>query len=230
MEKLLSVEYGGKTYPVSFKQTPNWSHTGMKKKGLVWHVTTSNSYEGSLAWLTDPKSQVSILFLVGREVGKIVQFGYVNQRFWHAGNVRKPSERFLKIAVKGDMNGAQNYVNPNLYLDGVEFSGGVDANKNNKVEAEEVSLTEWQYHVATQIAQWHAKVCGYELTPDTQIMHQDVADYKEDLTYTLDEIKFRLFKKDKEEKKEQGELQKETVKTETVWSLLVKIINLIFKK
>lgn len=228
MEKLNTVEYGGKQYPVDFKQTPNWSHTAMKKKGMVWHVTTSNSYEGGLSWLLNPSAQVSALFVVGREVGQITQLGYVEQKLWHAGRVANPHARFKAIAEKGDMNGA-GYVNPNLYLDGVEFTGGVDADKNGKVEADEIALTEWQYHVATQIATWHANVCDYELLEKTQLIHQDIANYKPDLTYVLDEIKYRLFKKNKQEGMKCEELQKQLTEQKTIISLLLDIIKLIFK-
>lgn len=227
METLKSIEYAGKSYQVAFKQTPNWSHTSMSKKGLVYHATTSNNYDGSLAWLTNPQSSVSALFLVGREVGQITQLGYINQKFWHAGKIFEPHARFKKIAIKNDMNG--NLVNPNLYLDGVEFSGGVDSNKDGKVTKDEIALTEWQYTAGVQIARWHAKVCGYELTEETQIIHQDIASYKPDLAYVLDEIKYRLFKKDEDDKKKQEELQIiVTPPKRTFWSVLLEIIKIIF--
>jgi len=230
MSTLKQVEYAGKMYPVRFVQTPNWSFTGMSKKGLVWHATTSNSFEGALSWLTNPSSGVSALALIGREVGEIAILGLVNQKLWHAGKVFEPHARFKAIAEKGDMNGSGSYVNPNLYLDGVEFAGGVDTDKSGKVEHDEIELTEWQYHVATQVANWHAIECGYELTEETQVIHQDIASYKPDLTYVLDEIKFRLFKKSKEDVKDCKQLQEKIETQDTIISLLLKIISLIFKK
>lgn len=228
MSTLKEVTYAGKTYPVTFKQTPNWSHTAMKKKGLVWHVTTSNSFDGALSWLTSSQSNASAHVIIGRNVGEIAIIGLINQKLWHAGRVHEPHARFKAIAEMGDMNGSKNYVNPNLYLDGVEFTGGVDVDKSGKVEHDEIELTEWQYCIATQIAKWHAEVCGYDLTKETQIIHQDIASYKPDLTYVLDEIKFRLFEKDEEEKEEEEELQEEIDTKKTVWSLLLEIIRLIF--
>lgn len=226
MDILKEVEYGGKLYPVTFKQTPNWSHTAMKKRGLVWHVSTSDSFNGTLSWILNPDSNVSYLCLIGKNVGEIIIFGRIDQKLWHAGRVYEPNARFKAIAEKGDMNG-KGYVNPNLYLDGVAFAGGVDADKSGKVEHREIELTEWQYHVATQVAKWHAGVCGYDLKEDTQIIHQDVASYKPDLTYVLDEIKFRLFKKDEEEKKKQQQLQESDA---TILSLIIQILRLLIAK
>lgn len=192
MNKLESIFYANKEYKVEFLATPNWSNTTMSKVGLVYHVTTSNSYAGGKTWLTSPKSGVSCLFLVGQNPGEITQFGFVNQKYWHAGRVSSPNARAKKKLIK---NGS-GYVNPNLYLDGVEFVGGVDVDKSGKVEKDEIQLTEWQFECAEQIARWHAKECGYELKEDTQLIHQDIASYKPDLSDVLDEITFRLFHRD----------------------------------
>lgn len=193
--KLRTIKFAGKEYPVTFKQTPNVSNTDMKKRGLVWHMTTSMSYSEGLSWLTNPKSKVSALFIVGTNPGEITQMGYSTQKFWHAGRIYEPHDRFTAIAKK---NTSGSYVNPNLYLDGVEFVGGVDKDKSKKVEPNEIELTEWQYVAAEQIAQWHAKTCGYELSEETQVIHQDIASYKPDMTNVLEEIKYRLFHKKEE--------------------------------
>lgn len=192
MKRLESIYFNGKLHPVQFKQTPNYSETNMRKIGMVWHVTTSNSYLGGLSWLTSKRSNASTLFIIGREIGQITQMGYVDQKLWHAGRISKPSERFTQIAK---LNPAGDYLNPNFYLDGVEFVGGVDKNKDGKVHQNEIELTEWQYVCAEIISTWHAKVCDYELAPDNQIMHQDIAHYKPDLYQVIDELHYRLFTK-----------------------------------
>lgn len=229
MSQLMKVVYGGKEYPVNYDQTACWSHTTMKKKGLVYHVTTSNSYEGTLSWFNNPAAGASAMFVIGQHPGQITQMHVKEQMGWHAGRVYEPNARFEKIAIKGNMNGS-GYVNPNLYLDGIEFSGGVDKDKSGKVERDEVYLTEWQYTCAEQIAQWHANTCGYELTEDTQIIHQDIASYKPDLSDVLDEIKFRLFKKKGTDKLVEEKLQEETLEElEKKISMLQQIVQLLMR-
>lgn len=233
MEKLESIFYAGKDYKVDFTPTPNWSNTTMDKVGIVWHVTTSKSYSGGKSWLTNPNSGVSCLFLVGQNPGEITQFGYVNQKYWHAGRVSSPNARAKKMLKK---NGS-NFVNPNLYLDGVEFVGGVDVDKSGKVEKDEAQLTEWQFECAEQIARWHANQCGYELVEKTQLIHQDIASYKPDLTDVLDEITFRLFRRDIKELASCISLQQEVEKQreqieeqETIIQMLLSYIRQIFSK
>lgn len=219
--KLKEIEYGGKIYPVEFKQTPNWSHTTMNKEGMVWHVTTSNSFSGAKSWLTNSTSQSSALFIVGREVGSIVQLGTPDQKFWHAGRVFEPHSRFINIAKKTSTG---KYTNPNLYLDGTEFTGGEDVDKSKKVEIDEVELTEWQYHCGVIIAKWHAEVCNYNLIEKTQLIHQDIASYKPDLTGVLDEISFRLFRKDSMETSQCEDLQTKVAQQESTIAVLIRLI------
>lgn len=167
---------------------------------MVHHATTSNSFSGGLNWLVDGYDPAlgtymnggSALFIVGRNVGEIHQLGLPNQKLWHAGGIRNPNQRFKDIASK-DVNG--RYDNPNLYLDGIEYVGGVDEDHDGKVTTMEVNLTEWQYECAEQITRWHARHCEYELTEASQLIHQDIAADKPDLSDILDEIFFRLFRK-----------------------------------
>lgn len=239
--RLDTVSFGGKEYKVDFRQTRKFSHTGMKKKGLVHHATTSNSYVGGRDWLVhgyDPAKGTygnggSALFVVGRNVGEICQLGEINQKQWHAGRISQPNDRFKRIAEYKNTVGGE-FVNPNLYLDGVEFVGGIDRDKSGKVEKDEINLTEWQYACGVQIAKWHAEVNGYELTEETQIIHQDVTHYKPDLTEILEELLFRLFKKKDEDKGEELEVQlaardAEIIKLKERIALLKRIIGLWLK-
>jgi len=194
--KLKEVEFNGKKYPVTFKQSPNYSQSNMDKSGMVYHVTTSHSYVGGKSWLTNKNSGVSCLFIIGSQPGEIAQLGLPNQKLWHAGRISNPSEHFKKIAKKSPSG---KYTNPNLWLDGIEFVGGVDKDRNGKVERDEVNLTEWQYYVGQQVCEWHAEVCGYNLKPENQIIHQDIASYKPDLEDVRDEMHYRLFSKENRE-------------------------------
>jgi N-acetylmuramoyl-L-alanine amidase len=51
---------------------------------LLLHYTGMISEEGALAWLTDPRSEVSAHYLVGED-GRIVQMVDEAHRAWHAG-------------------------------------------------------------------------------------------------------------------------------------------------
>lgn len=218
--KIPTVTFKNKKYPVKFKQTPNYSSTNMKKIGMVDHMTTSNSFSGSVSWLTNRKSGVSVLFVVGRNVGEIIQLGLPNQKLWHAGGIKKPSSRFLQIAKYAPSGG---FTNPNLYLDGIEFSGGVDVDKSGKAERDEIELTDWQYACGIQLKRWHAQVCGYELKPETQIIHQDISSHKPDMQNVWDEFQYRLFSKEERETTKESEcicLSKAT--TQEVFKELVK--------
>jgi len=226
MDKLQKITFGNKDYSVEFKQTPNYSHTTMSKIGLVTHATTSNNFNGSKSWLLSSQSQASALFIVGRNVGEIIQLGLPNQKLWHAGSVSKPSRAFLRVAKK---NG-QSFVNPNLYLDGIEYSCGEDVDGSGKVERDEIELTEWQYHCGEVITRWHADVCGYTIDSGLYVTHQDIASYKPDMNGILDEINFRLFKKDEVEVVECTELQTELTKTKGFVQLLIELILSLIKK
>lgn len=53
-------------------------------QGIVIHYTAGASYEGSLNWLKNPKSQASAHFIVDRD-GDFEQLVGVDNRAWHAG-------------------------------------------------------------------------------------------------------------------------------------------------
>ena len=229
MKTLETVKYGAKEYPVQFKQTRKWSHTGMKKKGMVLHATTSNSFSGGLNWLVDgydPATKSfgnggSAMFIVGRNVGEIAMLGHLNQMLWHAGNISSPSSFFKAIAVLKDTGG---FVNPNLYLDGIEFVGGVDEDHSGKVEHDEVNLTEWQYACGEQITKWHAEACGYEHEAKSIITHEDIYASKPELEFVHEELLFRLFEKKVEDKIVCGALQEQNTKQQ---SLILQLIAMV---
>jgi hypothetical protein len=235
MSRLTKVTYAGKTYPVVFKQTRKWSHTTMTKRGLVWHVTTSNNYLGGFNWLVDGFDPAkgtfgnggSAMFIVGKEPGEIAMMGELNQMQWHAGNINKPSAKFKKIADKNP-NAKSGYTNPNLYLDGVEFVGGVDNDHSGKVEAGEINLTEWQYECAVQIAAWHAEANQYPITSDSHLIHQDVDAGKPDLSNVYDELNFRLTKKSVPDHTSCVDLQKQVLTQQQALNQLFAIIKTLF--
>lgn len=232
MKRFESIKYGAKDYPVEFKQTRKWSHTTMDKQGLVIHVTTSNSYSGGLGWLVDgydPATKTygnggSAHFIVGRNVGEIAMLGELNQMLWHAGRISRPTDVFKEIAkLKND----DSFVNPNLYLDGIEFVGGVDEDHSGKVEHDEVNLTEWQYACGEAIARWHAETCGYPLEEKRIITHEDIYYHKPELGFVREELLFRLFRKDAHDVVVCGALQEQVGKQQTMIEQLIKMVKLL---
>ncbi|NMO19194.1 N-acetylmuramoyl-L-alanine amidase [Pyxidicoccus fallax] len=72
--------------PVISAPSPNYNERGGKDiDSIVLHHTASNNGAGDLAWMRNPKSQVSAHYMVDRD-GKIYQLVNDQKRAWHAGN------------------------------------------------------------------------------------------------------------------------------------------------
>jgi N-acetylmuramoyl-L-alanine amidase len=69
--------------PIPFKKSPNVGGL-MQPEYLVIHYTEGSSPTGAIAWLTNPRSQVSAHLVIGRD-GSITQLVPFNQVAWHAG-------------------------------------------------------------------------------------------------------------------------------------------------
>ncbi|MCP3137533.1 peptidoglycan recognition protein family protein [Pyxidicoccus xibeiensis] len=71
--------------PVISAPSPNYNDRGGKDiDTIVLHHTASNNGAGDLAWMRNPKSQVSAHYMVDRD-GKIYQLVGDDKRAWHAG-------------------------------------------------------------------------------------------------------------------------------------------------
>jgi len=70
-------------FPETYRQTPNVSKTAIVPSLVVLHHT-SGSYNGSVSWCLDPKSQVSYHCIVARNGDRTV-LAKPTQRTWHAG-------------------------------------------------------------------------------------------------------------------------------------------------
>lgn len=68
---------------VSFTKSPNVGGEIVPVL-LVMHFTAGGSAEGSIAWLTDPKSEVSAHLVIGRD-GSVTQLVPLNRKANHAG-------------------------------------------------------------------------------------------------------------------------------------------------
>lgn len=94
-------------YPVEYKQTPNVSKSKIVPLGVVLHHS-SGSFNGSVAWCTDPVSRVSYHVIVNTD-GKRVVMAQDNERTWHAGvssfkGKSNCNNFMLGVAVSGDTN------------------------------------------------------------------------------------------------------------------------------
>jgi len=83
---------------------------GQKPEAIILHVC-DGTFEGSLNWLTNPRSMVSAHFLISKK-GDIVQLVQCQDTAWHAGVIKKPTWKLLKQGL-----------NPNLYTIGIELAG-----------------------------------------------------------------------------------------------------------
>ena len=97
------------------KESPNkWiGRRGHKPEAIIIHITEGN-FGGALAWLTNPKSQVSAHFLTKRD-GFIEQLVSCDDTAWHAGIIKNPKWQLLKQGI-----------NPNLYTIGIENEGTIN--------------------------------------------------------------------------------------------------------
>lgn len=105
-----------------FKQSPNISAKSIKPEGIILHHT-AGSYEGSVSWCLDSKSNVSYHAIVDLNGDKTV-LAKDTQRAWHAG----------KSSFKGKAD-------CNSFMLGIAVSG--DTNKRELTEEEIESMTCW---------------------------------------------------------------------------------------
>lgn len=169
---------------IPFKQTPNYAVGTQDKIGCVLHFTLGN-YKGATEWLCNPNrpNRTSAHYIIGRNEGEIIQLVQDKDIAWHAGNISNPKERFKKIALK-NLDGT--YKNPNQYLIGIELATGYDLNLNGIVEPSEYSITEWQYKALQDLLQ------RFNYKNDYILVHNDIADYKEDVNDIRTEVLKRM--------------------------------------
>ncbi|MFP2910041.1 N-acetylmuramoyl-L-alanine amidase [Pyxidicoccus sp. 3LFB2] len=83
--------------PVISAPSPNYNERGGKDiDTIVMHHTASNNGAGDLAWMRNPKSDVSAHYMIDRD-GKIYQLVGDEKRAWHAG--------------KGELHGVPSDIN-----------------------------------------------------------------------------------------------------------------------
>lgn len=102
--------FSGQTDKVAPSPNYSWGRQGNSVRYIVLHTTEGNGV-GSLAWLTNPASQVSCHYLV-MEDGEIVGLVEEQHSSWHAGAISG-------IPTTQHWTG----INPNLESIGIEVAG-----------------------------------------------------------------------------------------------------------
>lgn len=70
--------------PLGFEHSPNQSSRhGERVRLLVWHET-AGPYEGSVAWLCDPRAQASAHIVIREDGGEATQLVELAAKAWHA--------------------------------------------------------------------------------------------------------------------------------------------------
>jgi len=160
---------------MNFKQSPMYSlSNGTPKKGFILHGTLGG-YEGAVSWLSTNRTEhpSSAHYVIGKNVGEVIQLVKNEDVAWHAGTVQNPTVDAQGKLLK-DIRG--KYINPNEYMIGIEFVWFVGD-----------SLTEWQYTTAIEII----KSSG--ISNPILLDHNSICDYKQDkLLFAVKEITRRM--------------------------------------
>lgn len=160
---------------MNFKQSPMYTPSnGTPKRGFILHGTLG-AYAGAVDWLSTNRTEhpSSAHYIIGKNVGEVIQLVKNADVAWHAGTVQNPTTDAQGKLLK-DVRG--KYINPNEYMIGIEFVWFVGD-----------ALTEWQYTTALEII----KSSGI-LNP-ILLDHNSICDYKQDkLLFAVKELTKRM--------------------------------------
>lgn len=141
--------------------SPNFDRLGLTKKTAVVLHGTLGSYEGSVSWLSDPKSQVSAHVCISKK-GDITELVLPQFRAWHAGRVSNPTKE-----AKEFFNGT----NPNNVSLGIEFE-----HYQGETGAD---VTKEQLNTLTAYLE-KCKLDGFLVENPRFFVHSEITDYKYD--------------------------------------------------
>lgn len=134
--------------------TPNQSGRGGYKPCLiVWHIA-EGTYNGTIAWEQNPKSQTSSHFVLGKN-GEVAQLVPLTEAAWTQGAVKSPTHP-LVATRKG--------VNPNLYCISIECEGFWKDTKGKLTDKALDSAAELTKHIVAEVK----RIYGVEIPIDRE--------------------------------------------------------------
>lgn len=126
---------------ITKKDTVNRSgRNGYKPELIVFHIA-EGTYNGTIAWEQNPKSQTSSHFVLGKG-GEVTQLVPIDMAAWTQGRVSSPTHPLVK---------SRDGVNPNLYCISIECEGRWSETKGRLTDRQLEAAAELTKHIVAEV-------------------------------------------------------------------------------